>query len=229
MPGLPPIVTDVCALVLLGICAWWDLRYRKNPNWATLPGIVLGLGMNGSVSRLDRGSGPRASAFSSASGRLLVLFVLSWMGGGDVKLMAAVGRAEGLSVRAFGAVLLADCGRRHRRRHADLEPQTLRTFKNLFFVAASRVTPLVPKHDWTAEKTQKIPFGLAIVHRDALGDGHGLRMESLRVHRLLTLVRGHDRDHCPGTRSRIERRIRVMSPDYAAWPRTPAGRHCWRP
>jgi len=156
------IATDVFALLLLGLCAYWDLRYRKIPNWATLPGIALGLGLN---SLLLGWGGMKASGlgFLVGFGALLVLFVLSWMGGGDVKLMAAVGALKGypfvvsalfysLIVGVVIGVAMLIWNRR-----------TLRTFKNLFFVVASRVSPLVPKQDIKREETQKIPFGLAIV------------------------------------------------------------------
>jgi len=162
MTGFLPVATDVCALLLLGVCAYWDLRYRKIPNWATLPAIVLGLGMNG----LLRGwGGMRTSGIGLlvGFGALLVLFVLSWMGGGDVKLMAAVGALKGypfvvsalfysLIVGVLLGVIMLIWNRK-----------TLRTFKNLFFVVGSRLSPLIPKRDINREETQKIPFGLAIV------------------------------------------------------------------
>lgn len=162
MASFLPIATDVCALLLLGVCAYWDLRYRKIPNWATLPGIALGLGMNG---LLHGWGGMKASGigFLIGFGALLVLFVLSWMGGGDVKLMAAVGALKGypfvvsalfysLIVGVLLGVIMLIWNRK-----------TLRTFKNLFLVVASRVSPLIPKHDIKREEAQKIPFGLAIV------------------------------------------------------------------
>ena len=39
----------------------------------------------------------------------------------------------------------------------------MKTFRNLFFVVASRLTSLVPKQNLNPEAAQKIPFGLAIV------------------------------------------------------------------
>ena len=91
-----PVATSICAFVLLVLCAYWDIRYRRIPNWATLPGAALGLGMNG----LFLGwQGMKASGLGLlvGFGALVVLFVLGWMGGGDVKLMAAIGAIVGPS------------------------------------------------------------------------------------------------------------------------------------
>lgn len=156
------IATDVLAFLLLGLCAYWDIRYRKIPNWATLPGIVLGLGMN----TMQHGwGGMKTSGLGLlvGFGALLVLFVLSWMGGGDVKLMAAVGALKGypfvLSALFYSLIVGVVIG----VIMLIWKRKTLSTFKNLFFVVGSRVTRLVPKRDINREETQKIPFGLAII------------------------------------------------------------------
>jgi prepilin peptidase CpaA len=160
--GLFPVAIDVCALLLLVLCAGWDVRYRRIPNWATLPGVALGLGLNG----LFLGwQGLKVSGLGLlvGFGSLLVLFVLGWMGGGDVKLMAAVGALKGypfvvsalfysLIVGVVIGVVLLIWNRK-----------ALRTLKNMFFVIGSRVTKLIPKQSIDREQTQKLPFGLAIV------------------------------------------------------------------
>lgn len=162
MTGFPPVAIDVFSLLLLGLCAYWDLRYRKIPNWATLPGIVLGLGAN---SLFGGWAGMKASGIGLlvGFGALLVLFVLGWMGGGDVKLMAAVGALKGypfiVSALFYSLIVGVVIG------VAMLiwNRKTLRTFKNLFYVVGSRVSRLVPKQNINPEETQKLPFGLAIV------------------------------------------------------------------
>ena len=76
-----------------------------------------------------------------------MLFVLGWMGGGDVKLMAAVGALKGypfvVSALFYSLIVGVVIG------VAMLiwNRKTLRTFKNLFFVVGSRVSKLVPKQD----------------------------------------------------------------------------------
>ncbi|HTW91246.1 MAG TPA: A24 family peptidase [bacterium] len=162
MTGTTYIAVDVFALLLLVLCAYWDIRYRKIPNWATLPSIVLGFGMS---CMFHGWGGTKASGLGFLFGfaSLLVLFVLGWMGGGDVKLMAAVGALKGypfvvsalfyslIVALVIGIVLLI------------WNRKAWRTFKSLFFVVGSRVSRLVPKQDINRQETQKIPFGLAIV------------------------------------------------------------------
>ncbi len=161
-PSFVPVATDICALLLLVLCAYWDVRYRRIPNWATLPGVALGLGLNG----LFLGwQGLKTSGLGLlvGFGALLVLFVLGWMGGGDVKLMAAVGALKGypfvVSALFYSLIVGVVIG------VAMLiwNRKALRSFKNLFYVIGSRVSRLIPKQNINREETQKIPFGLAIV------------------------------------------------------------------
>ena len=164
----PPVIAiDICAFSLLILCAYWDLRYRRIPNWATLPGVALGLGMNGLFFHWQ-GMKTSGLGLLVGFGALVVLFVLNWMGGGDVKLMAAVGALKGypfvvsalfysLLVGVVIGVAMLIWNRK-----------ALRTFKSLFYVIGSRVTKLVPRQEIDREQGQKIPFGLAIVFGTAL-------------------------------------------------------------
>ena len=157
-----PVATSVCTLLLLVLCAYWDVRYRRIPNWATLPGIALGLGLNGLFFGWH-GLKTSGLGLLVGFGALLVLFVLGWMGGGDVKLMAAVGALKGypfvVSALFYSLIVALVIG------VAMLiwNRKTLRTLKNMFYVIGSRVSRLVPKQNIDREQTQKIPFGLAIV------------------------------------------------------------------
>jgi prepilin peptidase CpaA len=80
----------ICALGVASVAAVEDIRNRRVPNWLTygamlsalvVRGIALGwMGLAGSVIGLIGGSA-----------LLLILFMLGGIGGGDVKLMGAVG------------------------------------------------------------------------------------------------------------------------------------------
>jgi prepilin peptidase CpaA len=156
------VLTDVCALALLVLSAYWDIRYRKIPNWATLPAIVLGLGING----LHYGwGGMKASGIGFLVGfaAFLVLFVLGWMGGGDVKLMAAVGALKGYPFVTSALFYSLLVGVVIGLAMVIWNRRTVRTFRNLFYVVGSRISRLIPRQNIIPQETQKMPFGLAIV------------------------------------------------------------------
>jgi len=81
---------------LLLAAVGYDLRSRRIPNYLTLPAMALGL-----VVSLAQGgfSGAADSALGLLLGGalLLPLFALGKFGGGDVKLLAAVGALRGAS------------------------------------------------------------------------------------------------------------------------------------
>ncbi len=77
-------------IAALFIAAWVDVRHRRIPNWLTLPllagGLLQAISPAGTV-------GPMASLLGLAvgGGLSLPMFILGVRGGGDVKLLAAVG------------------------------------------------------------------------------------------------------------------------------------------
>ena len=109
MTYVPPIVQLLVALLVIP-AAMFDFRSRRIPNWLTLTGLVLGIGLN---SFLYETSG-LLMALKGMGLALLIYFPL-WlvrgMGAGDVKLMAMIGAIVGpanwlgvlLLTSAFGA------------------------------------------------------------------------------------------------------------------------------
>ena len=98
--SLPPPGVKVLLLVLVLAAAVFDVRYRRIPNWLTVGGVVLGLGLNATLSRSPSPANWgmfRASliGMAAAFGIYFVLYALRAMGAGDVKLMAAVGAVAG--------------------------------------------------------------------------------------------------------------------------------------
>ena len=74
--------------------AFSDLRTRTIPNWLVLAGLTLGFGINFYLFRWT-GIGRSALGAALAVAIYLPLFALRAMGGGDLKLMAAVGAMVG--------------------------------------------------------------------------------------------------------------------------------------
>ncbi len=79
-----------------------DLRTRKLPNWLTVPALVAALLMHTVINGLA-GLGFSLFGFVTGFGILLVLWLTGGSGGGDVKLMGALGAwlGAGLTLRVF--------------------------------------------------------------------------------------------------------------------------------
>jgi prepilin peptidase CpaA len=124
-------------LVLVVItAAIFDLRWRRVPNWLTVSGVLLGVVLN----TLLLPSQGLLSSLEGVGSALLIyvpLYLLRGMGGGDVKLMAAVGAIAGpgnwlriffltLIFGAVAAIILIFVKRRVRR-----------TFQNIGLILVS--------------------------------------------------------------------------------------------
>ncbi|MFN7935859.1 MAG: prepilin peptidase [Bryobacteraceae bacterium] len=95
MTPLPfPLPAALAALVVLA--AVLDFRSRTVPNWLTVSGAVTGVALHAALSGWG---GLKFSLLGLGLGFLifLPLFALRGMGGGDVKLMAAIGAMAGVS------------------------------------------------------------------------------------------------------------------------------------
>ncbi len=81
--------------VLVALWAGWlDWRFRRIPNWLTVSGFVLGLGINGIVSGWTGVKGGLEGA-GIATAVLIVPVILRGIGAGDLKLMIALGACLG--------------------------------------------------------------------------------------------------------------------------------------
>jgi prepilin peptidase CpaA len=85
------------AVLLCAIAAWTDFRTFRIPNRLTLTGLALGLALGLAASGLRGLLAAAAGALVTALVPLL-LFKMRAMGGGDVKLFAAIGALLGAGV-----------------------------------------------------------------------------------------------------------------------------------
>lgn len=84
------------AAVIASIGAFTDVRTRRIPNWLTYTGVGAALSTRCILSGW-LGLKSSCAAIFVAGGLFSILFLLGAMGGGDVKLMTAVGAWAGLS------------------------------------------------------------------------------------------------------------------------------------
>ena len=116
MPPVEVLWAYAVVGVAVIVAAVWDVRTGKIPNWLTYPAIVAGLvghtlvgglgdsetslGLAGSLAGLATGFGP-----------LFVAFLAGGIGGGDAKLMGAIGALTGwrftLSAMLYGFLAAA--------------------------------------------------------------------------------------------------------------------------
>ncbi|MCE5197646.1 MAG: prepilin peptidase [Armatimonadota bacterium] len=154
------IVSRIVLLFVLGIAVITDVRSGKIKNWLTLPAILLG-----PIVHLIEG-GPKAALSSlEAIGVMIlvcvVLVALRIFGGGDIKLLVAVGSLAGMSLvkdsllyTAVAGGVLAIVYMFIRRRAASVAKQMA---QDALFYVAFKVKPIKGSGSGI-----KIPYSIAI-------------------------------------------------------------------
>ena len=103
-----PELTGAVLLAVLCTACWTDLTTRRIPNWVTVPGMLLGVGLHAS-----QGFGPLAGALLGVAFAFLValpFFISGMVGGGDAKLLMAVGAFVGPAEFVWTALAIAVAG-----------------------------------------------------------------------------------------------------------------------
>ena len=172
---LVPLTADLWAYgvlaVALLVASYTDVRTGKIPNWITLPCVAVGL-VGHTVAGLLAGEG--LGGLALAGGGLAVGFIplyLAWraggIGGGDAKMMAAVGALTGwrfaLAAMFYG-FLVAGIMALFVMVAKRITWRTLGRIWRFLYLAMLRARPADPA---TAD-SPKIPFGLALCIGSAL-------------------------------------------------------------
>lgn len=90
------IISTVLVAAFTATAAVIDLRTRRLPNWLTAPAVLLGLAFHTATGGLS-GLGLSLAGLATGFGILFVLWLIGGSGGGDVKLMAALGAWVGFT------------------------------------------------------------------------------------------------------------------------------------
>jgi prepilin peptidase CpaA len=111
--NFPPIVNQIVLAAVAVVAAVYDARFRRIPNWLSLSGVIMGIGLNTIIAleglRWYQGFNWR----SALAGMILAfivyfpLYLLRGMGAGDVKLMSAIGALVG-PVNWFAIFILSN-------------------------------------------------------------------------------------------------------------------------
>jgi Flp pilus assembly protein protease CpaA len=94
-------------LALAAAGAVWDVTSGRVPNTLTYTGALVGLALNALVRPSGIGLGPAALGLAVGFVPLFLVYLAGGLGGGDVKLMAAVGAFLGPYTTAYA--LLYSC------------------------------------------------------------------------------------------------------------------------
>ena len=127
---------DYILLLLLALAVFFDISRKKIPNLLTLPSILLGL----IIYFLSGGLQGLLSGFAGLTVGIALFFIpfaLGGMGGGDVKLMGAIGALKGVEFILYTALYTALAGGFIALIYLLLSGQLFQLFKKTFFVAAS--------------------------------------------------------------------------------------------
>jgi prepilin peptidase CpaA len=106
-PIIPPMPIRVTLTAIALVAAFTDLKWRRIPNWLTLPALPVGI-----LAQSVYGSGFWQGLAGAVVGflALLPLFLLGAGGAGDVKLFAVVGSFVGIDNLLVVFVLIALIG-----------------------------------------------------------------------------------------------------------------------
>lgn len=172
--GLVKDAVLVLAVVLAAVAGGLDWRTRRIPNWLTIPGLLVGIGMNAVASGWQ---GAKASLLGALLGLgLLLPFVLiRSLGGGDWKLVGALGAFLGpgpLLTVLLGAVFVAGAMALALIIYKRRVGQALR---NIGRMLAALFSLRLPGPELTLDNPEslKVPFGVAVALTVILyGTGH---------------------------------------------------------
>jgi prepilin peptidase CpaA len=158
------IVADIVLYVTIAICAVTDILHGKIYNKITYPAIVLGLllAIPGGLIMF------KSSLIGLIVGFLLFFFVflVGGFGGGDVKLMAAIGAIKGYPFIMYASFYSALVGGIIALGMMIWKGKFLKSMRNIFQVLfsypLSLIFPGVKPINLNPENSERMPFGFAI-------------------------------------------------------------------
>ena len=152
------------AVVVASIGAISDVRKARIPNWLTYSSLITALVLRAG---LMGWSGFKSGALGmlAAGGIFLILFVLGAMGGGDMKLMAAIGAWVGSAYVVTILLVAAMAGGVLALVQIIFGRRGWQTLRNLLELLRFRLTSGLQPHPVLNVReagSDRVPYGLAI-------------------------------------------------------------------
>jgi prepilin peptidase CpaA len=151
----------VVLLFILAVSIVTDVKYKKIFNGVTLPGIMLGL-LFGLLAGFPDAFFNRLIGLTLGFAVFFILFLSGYMGGGDVKLVAAIGALTGYPfiVDAIFFGILA--GGLYAVVFMLVKKRFLENMTSIFRFILSIINPWRQTHSLKREDSLKIPYGVCI-------------------------------------------------------------------
>jgi prepilin peptidase CpaA len=154
----------ICALIIATVGAVKDVRGQRIPNWLTYSGLLAALVVRTGLGGWAGLKGGLAG-MAFAGGIFLLLFLLGGMGGGDVKLMAAVGAWVGFAQAGVLLIISALAGGLLAAGYVLVHKRIWESLRNVVELLRHHLTEGLKPHptlNVQQAATLRLPYGLAI-------------------------------------------------------------------
>ncbi|MBN2008858.1 prepilin peptidase [candidate division KSB1 bacterium] len=154
-------ILSILLIIIVIVAAYTDITRRKIHNILTLPAIVVGLALN-VILPGQSGIWNSLLGFAVGFGIFLVMFLFGGMGGGDVKLMGAIGAFKGYPFILDAMLFSIFTGGILALLVMAFRGTLLKGLKNIAQSVFSFLIPHVQAEPLIKEDSHKIPFGFCI-------------------------------------------------------------------
>lgn len=156
------IIISIITLIIAAIAVYTDVRWGKIFNAVTVPGVLVGLTLNS----IAGGMPGLVTSLGGIGIGLGVFFVTAFLGrilgGGDIKLLIAVGALQGPAFLVWTIVVMAGVGAILAVATALYHGVLTTKLKSLVTICYMRMTHKVPMQMEQNSSGPRLPYAIAI-------------------------------------------------------------------